>query len=428
MGQKTVFHIDVNSAFLSWSAAYRVYVLGEDLDLRNVPSIVGGDQESRHGIVLAKSVPAKQYGIHTGEPVLTAKKKCSGLKVIPPDYQLYVQASRALIHLLKQYSDRVVQYSIDEAWVEFDGFEGLYGPMTAFAYDLKQEIWQKLGFTVNIGISNNYLLAKTAGGFRKPNRVHTLFPEEIPEKLWRLPVKELFFVGSAAEKKLKNLGISTIGDLANTDVELLKSHMKTHGEIIWNYANGRELEPYIFQQKTQKGYGNSMTAPVDVADVAGVRQILRSLCETIGMRLRMDNVTAGRILVSMTTCQFQRYSRQSRLLAATNVTEELYRESERLFTELWDQKTPLRQIGVHTGRMEAEEGRQYQLFQSEDYGKYEKWNRTIDRIREVYGEDTVMRSSFLISQDIPHMGGGLSRVRRTGVTLGISLDKEGAGG
>lgn len=178
-----IFHIDVNSAFLSWSAAYRVDVLGEKEDIRQVPSIVGGDQEKRHGIVLAKSTPAKKFGIQTGEPVAAAKRKCPGLVIVPPDYGLYVTCSRAFIRILQEYSDQVIQYSIDEAWVVFDGFEKLYGrdQMIALAFELKDRIRDELGFTVNVGISNNFLLAKTAGDFSKPDKVHTLFPDEIED-------------------------------------------------------------------------------------------------------------------------------------------------------------------------------------------------------------------------------------------------------
>ena len=238
-----VFHIDANSAFLSWSAAYRTNILGEQPDLRTIPSIVGGDQEKRHGIVLAKSIPAKNYHIKTGEAIVTALQKCPSLTVIPPDYGLYVKSSRALIDKLKHYSDQVIQYSIDEAWVVFDGFEGLYGKgqMVNFAHDLKNEIKEELGFTVNIGISNNFLLSKMAGDFSKPDKVHTLFPNEIKEKLWPLPVTDLFFVGRATAKKLFSLGIKTIGELANADEQVIKAHLKLPGQIIQGYARGEDL-------------------------------------------------------------------------------------------------------------------------------------------------------------------------------------------
>lgn len=418
-----VFHIDVNSAFLSWSAAYRTGVMGQQPDLRTIPSIVGGDQESRHGIVLAKSVPAKRYGIVTGEPILSARKKCPGLVVVAPDYHLYVGASQALMELLAAYSDEVTQYSIDEAWAVFDGFEGMYGPMISFAEDLKDEIRRELGFTVNIGISTNRLLSKVAGELRKPDRVNTLFTEEIEQKMWPLPVREMFGIGTATEKKLHRLGIFTLGDLAKADLSMLRSHLKKYGEILWRYANGMEMEPYIFEHEANKGYGNSMTAPSDVTDREYGHQILLSLCETVGMRLREDGVCALVVGVHLKTFEFEYSGKQKQLVSATDVTEEIYRESVRLFDELWDGKTPLRQLGVSTGKIVKECGRQYNLFDMDKYDRLEKVDRAVDAIRRKYGEDAVMRACFL-EASVNHMNGGLHRERRTGITTGIDLGKE----
>lgn len=418
-----VFHVDVNSAFLSWSAAYRTGVMGQQPDLRTIPSVVGGDQESRHGIVLAKSTPAKKYGIATGEPLVSARKKCPGLVVIPPDYHLYVGASRALMELLGRYSDEVTQYSIDEAWAVFEGFEGLYGPMVSFAEDLKEEIKRELGFTVNIGISQNRLLSKVAGELRKPDRVNTLFPEEIPEKMWPLPVREMFGIGAATENKLHRLGIFTLGDLANADRDMLRSHLKKYGEILWRYANGMEMESYVFEHEANKGYGNSMTVPFDVTERAYGHQVLLSLCETVGMRLREDRVRASVVSVHIKTFSFEYAGRQKQLFGATNVTEELYREAAALFDALWDGKTPLRQLGVSTGEISKDFGRQYNLFDGEKYDRLEKVDRAVDAIRKKYGEDAVMRACFL-KAPVNHMNGGLHKERRTGITTGIDLGKE----
>ena len=195
MAERIVFHIDVNSAFLSWTAAWRVHVQGEAFDLRTVPSVIAGDRKSRHSIILAKSAPAKKYGIQTGEPLGKALEKCPSLVVAEPDYDLYVQASRRMIALLHEYSPNVEQFSIDEAWVDMTGTEGLFGAPVMAANRLRERFRQELGFTVNIGISSNKLLAKMAGDFEKPDKTHTLFPSEIPTKLWPLPVGELFMVG-----------------------------------------------------------------------------------------------------------------------------------------------------------------------------------------------------------------------------------------
>ena len=422
-----IFHIDANSAFLSWSAAYRVNILGEKADLRLIPSIVGGDQEKRHGIVLAKSTPAQKYGIKTGEAVVTAKQKCPGLVVVPPDYGLYVSASRAFIAKLKKYTDQVIQYSIDEAWAVFDGYEKLYGQgqMVNLAYGLKDEIKRELGFTVNIGISTNFLLSKMAGDFSKPDKVHTLFPEEIEKKMWPLPVSELFFVGKATAARLHRLGIFTIGELAQADEEIIEAHLKTPGKIIQGYARGEDLQPYMFTHETNKGYGNSLTAPVDIVTEEYARRLMLSLCETVGMRLRDDNVKISVVSVHITSCEFQYANKQMQLLTPTDVTEEIYAAVCKLFQKLWDRRTPIRQIGVHTSKVERNTGRQYNLFDLQKYDRLETLNRTIDKIREKYGEDAVFRASFLKS-NVAHMSGGLDKERRSGVTLGINVEHEKA--
>lgn len=420
-----IFHIDANSAFLSWSAAYRVNILGEKTDLRLIPSIVGGDQEKRHGIVLAKSTPAKKYGIKTGEAIVTAKQKCPGLVIVPPDYGLYVSASRAFIAKLKQYTDRVIQYSIDEAWAVFDGYEKLYGQgqMVNFACELKDEIREELGFTVNIGVSTNFLLSKMAGDFSKPDRVHTLFPEEVKKKMWPLPVSELFFVGKATAAKLHRLGIQTIGELAQADEEMIRAHLKRPGEIIQGYARGGDLQPWMFTHEANKGYGNSLTAPVDIVTEEYARHLMLSLCETVGMRLRSDHVKISEVSVHITTCEFQYTNKQMQLPASTDVTEEIYASACEIFKRLWDRRTPIRQIGVHTSKVESGTGRQYNLFDLQKYDRLETLNRTVDEIREKYGEDAVFRACFLKS-NVAHMSGGLDKERRSGVTLGIDVEHE----
>lgn len=421
---KIMFHIDVNSAFLSWSASYRVNILGEKIDLRDVPSIVGGDQESRHGIVLAKSGPAKMFNIHTGEAIVTARKKCPGLVVVPPDYHLYVSASRALMEILRKYSDNVEQYSIDEAWAEFTGFGSLYGSPVVFAEQLKEEIKSKLGFTVNIGISTNRLLSKMAGELRKPDAVNTLFKEEIKVKMWPLPVGELFFVGRATQKKLLSMGITTIGELANSDLDLVKAALKKHGEIIWNYAHGSELVEHLYEKMPNKGYGNSITLPKDADNKSYAHKVILSLCETVGMRIRMDSVKISVVSVSIKSCFFEYEGKQKQLQSATDITEEIYKEACNIFDSLWDGNTPIRQIGVHTSRVTETDFRQASLFDDMDYGKLSRINRSVDLIRKKYGEDSIFRASFL-KGCISHLSGGLHKERRTGITSGIDLDKEG---
>ena len=420
-----IFHVDANSAFLSWTAAYRIHLLGEKVDLRDIPSIIGGDQEKRHGIVLAKSVPAKKYGIQTGEAIMTARQKCPELVIVPPDYGLYVNASRAFMEILRKYSDHVIQYSIDEAWVEFSGYGNIYGEgrEVELALMIKNEIYKELGFTVNIGISTNFLLSKMAGDLSKPNKVHTLFPEEIPVKMWPLPVSELFFVGRATTRKLNNLGITTIGELAHADEDMIRAHLKTMGTVVQKYARGGDLEPYMYTHEANKGYGNSLTAPQDITTYEYANHLLLSLCETVGVRLRTDDVKISVVSVHITTYEFQYFNKQTQLLSPTDVTEEIHHAACKVFRLLWDGKTPIRQIGVHTSKVQTDVGRQYNLFDLDKYDRLSVLNRTIDDIRARYGEESVFRASFLGS-NVEHMSGGLDKERRSGVTIGIDMEKE----
>lgn len=322
---RVIFHVDVNSAFLSWSAAYRVRVLGEREDLRGIPSAVAGERAERHGIILAKSIPAKKCGVKTGEQIFLAQQKCPGLKLVPPDYALYVQASRRFIALLREFAPVVEQYSIDEAWADLSGTEGLYGSPVAAAELLRARIREELGFTVNIGISSNKLLAKMAGEFEKPDKVHTLFPEEVPQKLWPLPVRELFMLGPATERRLNRIGIHTIGELAQADPELLLHYLNKPGLALWHSANGRCSEELLAQPEANKGYGNSTTLPADVTTEAGAQRVLLSLCETVAMRLRRDGKAARCISVSLRSADFVTFSHQTMLREAVHGTEELFR-------------------------------------------------------------------------------------------------------
>ena len=415
--EKIIFHIDVNSAFLSWTAAYRVRVLGETSDLRDIPSAVAGDREKRHGIILAKSLPAKKYGVKTGEPIFQAQQKCPELLLVPPDYALYVQASRHLIALLKQIAPVVEQYSIDEAWADMSGTEGLYGSPVAAAEMLRQKISDELGFTVNIGVSSNKLLAKMAGDFEKPDKVHTLFPWELEKKLWPLPVRELFMLGPATEKKLKLIGIYTIGQLAKADPQILYQRLGKPGVSLWNSANGRYSDTLQANPEPNKGYGNSVTLPSDVTEASQAYRILLSLCETVGMRMRQDGKAARCISVSLRDKEFHTFSHQRTLPVATDGTEELFRIACLIFDEAWDGKAPLRQLGVQASRVEARGQRQYSLFDvacAGDYEKKAKLDNVIDDLRQKHGEGVIRRARFLGAETV--LAGGLSKERRTGVT------------
>ena len=421
MADRVIFHVDANSAFLSWTAAYKIKVLGETLDIREVPSVVAGDKASRHSIILAKSAPAKKYGIQTGEPLFQALEKCPDLVVVPPDYELYVEASRHFVQMLRQFSPIVEQYSIDEAWVDMTGTERLWGAPRLAAEKMRQRIWEELGFTVNVGISSNKLLAKMAGDFEKPNKVHTLFPEEVPDKFWPLPVRDLFLVGAATERKLHTMGIRTIGDLAHADCMVLRKRLGKHGETIWHFANGRNADAVVSAPTENKGYGNSTTTAHDVETTEQAHRILLSLCETVATRMRKDGKCGACISVHLRTNEFHNFSHQAMLNGATNITGELFESACRIFDEAWDGATPLRQLGVQVTRLSNEPYQQFDFFSGLSPIQYEKklkLDETVDALRDKFGEEVIWRAKFA-TKPSEHMMGGLDKARRTGVTKPI---------
>ena len=422
MEEKTVYHIDVNSAYLSWEAVYRLKFLGARTDLRRIPSAIGGDISQRHGIILAKSIPAKRYKVHTGEPVPQARQKCPDLLIAPPNYGLYERCSRAFVNILKEYSPDVEQYSIDEVYMDMTQTIHLYGDPVQTAFDIKDRIKKELGFTVNVGISTNKVLAKMASEFRKPDRVHTLYPPEIPRKMWPLPVEELFFVGKASAGKLRKLGIETIGELAEADPELLRRHLKSHGEVIWNFANGRDFSVVQPVEAPNKGYGNSTTISFDVKDAATAKIVLLGLAETLGMRIRKDKAEIQVVSLDICDWEFNRISHQRVLENPTDITKEIYQAAARLLDEAWN-KMPIRKLGIHTGKAgEAGWSRQMNLFDSGDYLKEKRWDRTIDHIRYRHGMDAIKRAVFLGQPRIDHLSGGISREKRSVDYAKIKID------
>lgn len=392
------FHIDVNNAYLSWEALYRMRELGESEDIRLQDAIIGGDISKRHGVVLAKSQSAKRYGVRTGEPVVSAMKKCPGLISYAPHHFYYKQQSAKLMELFSKYAPVVDQYSIDEAFLDMSGTYSLYGDPVAFAHKFKDEIKNTLDFTVNIGISSNRLLAKMASDFTKPDKVHTLFPEEIQEKMWPLPVEDLFYVGHSTADRLHALGIHTIGDIAASDLNVLKSHLKSHGEVIYNFANGIDMTLEDRTASVQKGYGNSTTIPYDIKEAEDAYHTIMSLCESVCERLRKDEVQAVVLSVELKDNNFLVHRHQRTLLSPTNVTNECYHIACELFDELWD-GSPIRLIGVSANKVTDAGQRQMNLFDMGSHEKLKNLDDALDSIRERFGSDAVQRGSFLKGEE-----------------------------
>lgn len=392
--EKVYFHVDVNSAFLSWSAL-KLLRDGQTLDLRTVPSAVGGDEEKRHGVVLAKSGPAKKYGVHTGESLFAARRKCPELIVTPPDFDWYVQNSKALIAILQQYTPDVEQYSIDEAFLDMTGTEALFGPPLTVAHTLRNRVREELGFTVNIGVAPNRLLAKMASDFEKPDKVHTLFPDEVPAKMWPLPVGNLFGVGPSAVRRLNQCGIYTIGDLARTDRTVVVGIFGARGDTLWNYANGREADPVTKQTTRDNTYGNSVTLPRDLARPEEADATLLALCDSVGRRLRNDGKTARVIAVQLVDNAFRRRSHQTTLPDPTNSTDRLYEVALQLMRQMWPAR-PVRLVGVSAEKTGTDNFEQLDLFtDTTRRQKQEALDRTADALRRKFGGAAVTRAKLL---------------------------------
>ena len=396
MPERIIFHIDVNSAFLSWSALEHLQA-GEKVDLRLIPSIVGGDIAKRHGVVLAKSIPAKAYGISTGEPVVNAFRKCPNLFSVAPNHQLYEQMSHKLMSLLSDICPDIEQVSIDECYMDYTPISGKYTSPELAAAMIKDEVYRTLNFTVNVGISDKKVLAKMASDFKKPNLVHTLYSWEIQEKLWHLPVSSLFMCGRSSVEILKKLGILTIGELAQANPDILEAHLKSHGITLWQYANGQDDAPVLPKSADLKGIGNSTTLKADAVTREDAYKALLGLAESVGSRLRASHRLAGLVCTEIKYHTFQSVSHQMLLDTPTASTDIIYRNSCSLFDELWN-GTPVRLLGIRTAKLAEEDSPiQLSLF---DYSapiseKQQKLNAALDNIRERFGNDAVKRGSLL---------------------------------
>lgn len=394
MSSRIIFHIDVNSAYLSWEACENLKQGGTE-DYRKELVAVGGDIRARHGIILAKSILTKPYGVTTGEPIVNALKKCPNLKIIPPHHSLYSVYSKQFIAILNQYSDKVEQFSVDEAFVDMTGTELLFGKPAAAADKIRSQVKHELGFTVNVGVANCKLCAKMASDFEKPDKTHTLFNDEIPQKMWTLPVGDLFFVGKNTVQKLSTYGINTIGDLAHYDRKTLNDIFGKSGDAMWKSANGIDESEVISERPDAKGYSNETTLPYNVTDTAEAKHILHELTEKVCCRIRNDGIKVESVAVHFKFADLSRASHQCPLNAATSITDEIYKSVCSLFDEKWDGR-PIRLLGVQVTKIASRDtGRQMSLFDDTDYGKLEKLDSALDEINNRFGRGSVKRASYL---------------------------------
>lgn len=396
--ERLIFHVDVNSAFLSWEAARRVK---EGLpDLREIPSCIGGDPKSRRGIVVAKSIPAKKYGVTTGEPVSMALRKCPELVCVPGDFALFETCSRAFKKICASYAPVMESFSIDEVFLDMSGTEKIYPDPVKLACEIKDRIREELGFTVNIGIGTNKLLAKMASDFEKPDKVHTLFPAEIPTKMWPLPVRDLLFLGKASEQKLIKAGIKTIGEMARyPETEIQRLLGEKTGHQLYEYANGRDDSPVRGEREEAKGYSAETTTEEDIVTYEQAFSLLLAQCDVVAARMRKDGKKCSCVSVTYRMLDFRTRSHQKKLGNPTDVTEEIFVQVKNLLYECW-QCQPLRLIGVALTDLTSDDFRQMSLFENtENHEKQKKVDGVVDDIRKRFGNGMIVRGSTMKTAD-----------------------------
>lgn len=415
-----IFHIDVNSAYLSWTAVKLLKEAAKDekkIDIRNIPAIIGGYREKRHGIVLAKSISAKKFGIVTGEPIANALQKCPNILIVPPEHGYYNEQSHKLMNLLRTFTPDIEQVSVDECYMDFSGIQNEYPSPLACAYKIKDTVKEKLGFTVNVGISDVKVLAKMASDFTKPDKVHTLYRREIKEKMWQLPVEELYMAGKSSVNTLHKLGIYNIGQLATSPEYILEAHLKKHGKILWEYANGIDKSVVNTKREELKGVGNSITLPYDLDNMEEIEKILLQLSEKVAGRLRKGKQMAKTVAVEVKYNDFIKASRQTTLDRCTDSGTEIYQLSKELFRELWekDGNKSVRLLGIRTANLEEQgaleqmsimdimaqtTNKQQNATTNISREKMKKLDKALDAIKNKYGEDKIKRASLLAEQTV----------------------------
>lgn len=393
MKERIIFHIDVNNAFLSWSAVL-LLKQGYKEDIRKIPAIIGGDETKRRGIVLAKSPIAKRFGVVTAETLYSAKKKCPSLQVFPPNYEWYYEKSRELMKYLSQYTPIMEQFSVDECFLDMTGTTYLYKDYQSLAYKIKEEIKNKFGYTVNIGIANNKLCAKMASDFEKPDKVHTLWKEEVKEKLWPLPVKDLFMVGKKTAFTLQKLNIKTVKDLAEASDALLYKYFKNQSSYLKEAANGIDTSPVEARSSKNESISISETLPYDYEDAEKLKEVLFRQTEEVTRELRAKKQYAKTVAVIFKNNRFISYSAQIGLFNTTDQTEEVYKNVIEVFEKNW-KEDPIRLIGVRLSNLTDKREKQLSLFEENNEKEEEdKIQKTLDEINRKYGSTKIAPASL----------------------------------
>lgn len=398
--ERIVMHIDVNNAFLSWSALYLLNK-GYRTDIREIDAVIGGDEEKRKGIVLAKSTSCKAKGIKTADTLYQARLKCPNLQIFAPNFPFYKKKSSELFNLLRSYTPDIEVASIDECYLDYGKVKRLYGDEVKFAYQLKERIKKELGFTVNIGIANNKFCAKMASDFSKPDKVHTLFKSEVKTKMFPLPIEDLFGIGKRSALKLREIGINTVKDLALYDRSKLYKFFKNMAFVMIDHANGLDDEEVDGSPYTPKGIGNELTLVENTSDKNLIYDYLEAIASNLAFRLRRDNKFARVVCVTFKDSLFRRKNHQKKLINPTCNKDVIFNSAKSIFNEMYDSYEEIRLIGIRLDGLTSDAYYQSSLFEDIDQKiKDDKLEKVLDDLKDKYGKDIIKKANFSSKDNI----------------------------
>ena len=394
---RTILHCDLNNFYASVECLYNPQIRGKAV-------AVGGSQEQRHGIILAKNQIAKGFGIKTGEAIWQAKSKCPELVVVPPNYSLYLKFSKLAKDIYSDYTDLIESFGIDECWLDVSGSVKLFGDGTKIAYEIKERIKNELGITASLGVSFNKIFAKLGSDLKKPDAVTVIMRGNFKETIWTLPVEELLYVGPSTKRKLNKIGIFHISQLATIPLKVIKDYLGKWGETLWYFANGYDETPVTKVDFTSiiKSIGNSMTTPRDLFNESDVKLLFYVLSESVGERLRRHNLRGRTVQIYIRDTDLCSIERQAKLIQTSYISGEIAEKAYEIFLNSWEWKNPIRSLGVRVTDLETADTC-VQLNLLDDHHKRmkkEALDLSIDKIRERFGHYSIQRAIMLTDRKL----------------------------
>ncbi len=389
---RTILHADLNNCFASIESISHP-------EYKKIPFAVGGDEEMRHGIILAKNEIAKKYGIKTGEPLLSARQKCPQLKVVKPNYELYDEYCTKVRNLYCEYTDQVEPFGMDESWLDVSGSALLFGSGEEIAEELRRRVKKEFGLTISVGVSFNKVFAKLGSDYKKPDAITVISPENYREIVWNLPVEEMLFVGRATKFKLNRVGIRTIGELAAVSEDYLITLFGKNGSILYNFANGTEMSPVkrITECDVIKSIGHSTTTPRDMTNISDVNLIFNLLAEQVCRRLRSHSMKCNVVQIYLRDTNLFGFERQMKLPFPTDISGEVCAAAMELLRNNYNFNVPLRSVGIRAAALSrSDEPTQLSFFV--DAVKEEKMRNlefAKDAINKRYGRRAIQRAVLL---------------------------------